>query len=188
LTVRADGVWGLSSAPGPIAIQSAKDSLDPSVLGVREVGKNNHGPSIKVYLESVGLKEGDPWCQAFVYYRHRTAAANMRLALPSDYPKTGYTPTAAAFFKRKALWTPKAAAEKNPSLVQPGDLAYFFFSKMKRIAHVGIVVEVHSWGVVTVEGNTSSDGGVNRDGGGVYKKRRNWSELGLLGGFGRVPF
>jgi hypothetical protein len=44
----------------------------------------------------------------------------------------------------------------------------------------------------TIEGNTSpepdDDGVVERDGDGVYKKNRQWSELGKFGGILRVNF
>jgi hypothetical protein len=59
---------------------------------------------------------------------------------------------------------------------------------MKRVAHIGIVVAVHPWGVTTVEGNTGPDGDgvVERNGDGVYRKSREWMELGQFGGFMRV--
>jgi len=68
----------------------------------------------------------------------------------------------------------------------------FYFSQLGRIGHIGIVVEVQDWGVWTVEGNTSpepsDEDSVERDGDGVFKKKRNWSELGQYGGFVLVEF
>ena len=91
---------------------------------------------------------------------------------------------------KHGLWIRVSDARAGRVKVQVGDLALFYFASKKRVAHIGIVVEVHSWGVVTVEGNTGPDTGtvVNRDGDGVYKKSRTWAELGSLGGFVRLPF
>jgi hypothetical protein len=73
-----------------------------------------------------------------------------------------------------------------------GDLALFYFSALSRIAHIGIVTKVEEWGVYTVEGNTSPEPSdelsVERDGDGLYAKKRNWSEFGKFGGFGFVNF
>ena len=43
--------------------------------------------------------------------------------------------------------------------------------------------------IIPPMGNTSEEGaGVNRDGDGVYRKQRNWAELGSKGGFVRLPW
>ena len=71
-------------------------------------------------------------------------------------------------------------------------LALFYFSALSRIAHIGIVTKVEEWGVYTVEGNTSPEPSdelsVERDGDGLYAKKRNWHEFGKFGGFGFVNF
>ena len=51
---------------------------------------------------------------------------------------------------------------------------------------------MHSWGVETIEGNTSpepsDEGSVERDGDGYYLKMRVWDELGKFGGIVQVDF
>ena len=54
---------------------------------------------------------------------------------------------------------------KNP---HPGDV--IFFTDGKRICHTGIVTEVDKERVYTMEGNTSSDPGIVRNGGSVNDK------------------
>lgn len=54
---------------------------------------------------------------------------------------------------------------KNP---EPGDV--IFFTDGKRICHTGIVTKVDSERVYTMEGNTSSDPGIVRNGGSVNDK------------------
>ena len=58
---------------------------------------------------------------------------------------------------------------------QRGDIVYFYSSVKKRVAHVGIVIEVTKlksgqYDIKTVEGNTSSAPGVVRNGGAVAIK------------------
>lgn len=69
-------------------------------------------------------------------------------------------------------------------------MALFYFASMGRISHIEVVVEVHDFGVITVGGNTGPDAGegVEREGQGVFKKRRTWAQLGAKGGFARMPF
>lgn len=170
---------------GPIARRAAVEAL--ANVGVTEQGGNNSGKFVEVYLDSVGLDAGNPWCAAFVRFRFEDAAKDLGVKLPSSFPDSGYCPDYSAWGRSRGLWMPVSSDESRDD-VQPGDLALFWFASKKRHAHIGIVVEVHTWGVWTVEGNTSDDSGVNRDGDGVYKKRRDWGELGSSGGFVRCPF
>ena len=75
-----------------------------------------------------------------------------------------------------------------------GDIVYFYSSVKKRVAHVGIVVEVTKlkngqYTIKTVEGNTSSAPGVVRNGGAVFIKNYAFfpGNDGTIDGFGR-PF
>ena len=163
-----------------IANKAAVDAL--ANVGVEEEGGENRGMYVTVYQESVGIPPGSPWCAGMVYYRLSTAAKKLGLTL-SGIPKSGYTPD----WKNKAVelgkWLSVGKARATPSKVRVGDLCLFYSSSKRRIFHIGIVVEVHDWGVVTVEGNTSAEAGVDADGDGVFRKIRNWSELGSGGGF-----
>ena len=190
LTAKPEGGFAALSMPmpGPIAVRAVADAMLPYNLSVREQGGNNHGPAVKIYLKSVGLAQGDPWCEAYVFYRESAAAKALLLTIPSWMPRTGSTVLMATAFKKKGLFISVSDAQKDYSLVKRGDHAWFFFASKDRIAHTGIVIEVYNWGVVTVEGNTGPESGVNRDGDGVFVKHRAWAEFGRLGGFGRQPF
>ena len=68
---------------------------------------------------------------------------------------------------------------------------FYFFASKNRIAHTGICVDANSNNdFTTVEGNTSSGmrDVVDRDGQGVYMKKRTLSSLGLFGGVVRLPY
>jgi hypothetical protein len=142
-----------------------------------------------LYQKAVGIPPGSPWCAAFI--RFRLEAADGKLApndLPADFPDSGWCPDYSAWGRKKGLLTPASIARESPSRVAVGDLALFWFAALGRHAHIGIVVEVRPWGVYTVEGNTSPESGVERDGDGVFRKERRWSEFGANGAFVRLPF
>ncbi len=173
--------------PGSIAVRAASEAL--ANVGVMETPENR-GPAVEKYLASVGCRPGDPWCAAFVRFRFEDAAKDLFLALPTHFPDSGYTPDYKNWAKEQGVWIPVQDATLTPSLVQVGDLCLFYFALKQRIAHIGIVVGHFDGGVLTTEGNTGPDGGVEvqRDGDGVFKKRRRWSSLGGKGGFARCAF
>ena len=51
-----------------------------------------------------------------------------------------------------------------------GDVFGLYFTKYKRVAHVGFIDGADGDNYITVEGNTNGDG--SRDGDGVYRKIR----------------
>ena len=169
--------------PGPIALRAAADAL--ANVGVQEVGENA-GKAVETYLASVGLSAGAPWCAAFVHLREQKAAGELKQTWPQmGFPRSGYVPDFVNWAKARGLWIPVGQAK---GVIAKGDLLAFYFAAKGRCAHIGMVVEPHEWGVLSVEGNTSSSVGVDREGDGVFEKRRLWSSLGLYGGFIRVPF
>ena len=174
------------ATPGPIAVRAAAEAL--ANVGVTEVGGENRGTAVETYLRFVGASLGDPWCAAFVAYRLFNAASDLGLVVPSSSLRSAWTPDYKTWAQKQGLWIPVDSDEK----VLPGDLACFYFAAKQRIAHIGIVVERKPGGVgvFTVEGNTGPEHGevVNREGDGVYRKDRNWSEFGSGGGFVRCPF
>ncbi|MGC8668977.1 MAG: CHAP domain-containing protein [Chthonomonadales bacterium] len=174
-------------SPGAVALKAALRAEEN--IGVREVGHNG-GVFVDTYLASIGLPgSGEPWCMAFVYYRLWDAAGRPAdFSLPMGFPRTGSTAVAARWAKRNGLWIPVTSAEGAGERVQRGDLCFFWFPELRRIAHVGIVTGSFDGGVDTVEGNTSPGADVQREGDGVYRRRRMWRALGCRGGFARIPF
>ena len=170
--------------PGPIALRAIADA--ERNVGIAEQGGQNRGKAVETYLASVGLPPGNPWCAAFVYYRLAAAAAHLDVALPVWLPRSGYCPDWRKAAQKRGVWIPVSEVTAGKVSPQRGDLCLFYFAAKGRVAHIGIVAEVDAEGCVTVEGNTSDGSGVNRDGGGVYRKRRSWSQLGTLGGFVRI--
>lgn len=173
--------------------QLANKAADDAVanIGVMEDADNdNHGKFIKVYLESVGLEEGQPWCAAFAYFRFQQASKDTGVPLPTGFPKSGYVPDFVAWAKKTGRWiSVETAKESIVNRPLEGDLLCFWFKNKDRHAHIGIVTgEADARGCWVVEGNTN-DGNPNtveRNGGGVYKRRRDWRTWGEFGGYIRM--
>lgn len=123
-----------------------------SQIGVREVGWNA-GERVELYLKSVNLAKGNPWCAAFVVW--------CCLQCSIDIVLSGYSPN---LFPKKHI----------VNVARPGDVFGIYFANKGRIAHVGFIDEVRLNSYVTVEGNTGSDnyGQGTREGDGVYRKVR----------------
>lgn len=160
-------------------------------VGVTEVGENR-GKAVETYQQSCKppLSPGAPWCAAHVRWRMKQAATQLGTTYPDDFPRSGYCPDWSRYYKANDLWIPAQSIIAGKTIKRPrkGDHALFYFRQLARIAHIGIVYSVDENGVWTVEGNTSPEperpGDVERDGDGVYYKRREWHELGMFGGFG----
>lgn len=135
-------------------------------LNVREKTGHNDGKEVEVYLKTVGLNKGAPWCAAF------TSANLNDFKVPN--PMSGYSPN---FAKQKdIIWSQKMVkANKVKRIPQPGDCFTLFFASLGRVAHVGFVVGQSGIYFLTIEGNTN--GGGSRDGDGVYCRKRDMRKV-----------
>lgn len=129
------------------------------------VGENPHGsnrsPEIDEWLKALKSPLGSPWCAAFVWACLR-AAKDVR-----------------SFVRSARVQTMVDGGVLHPAKEAiPGDLVVFYFSNLKRYAHIGIVESNNGVVAVTLEGNTIPDGatGDTREGWGVCRKRRKISD------------
>lgn len=129
-------------------------SIARSQLHIKEATGKNDGPQIARYLQAAGLPEGYPWCAAFVSWVYQEAGFSA--------PRTAWSP--ALFPKTRLRQMPESA-----------DVLGIYSPKLKRIAHCGLVEEQQGKWVLSIEGNTNTDGG--REGNGVYRKRRHVSTI-----------
>ena len=145
-----------------------------SQVGVREVGGNNNGSSIRKYQAATSLKPADwPWCAAFVdwciseWLKDKEVQAWLSL-------KTMTT----------EVWRPKIAraygliewAKSRPNTTHvytekatpfAGDIVIYDFS------HCGILTKLADGRIQVVEGNTNGRGDrESTSGDGVWLKRR----------------
>lgn len=175
----------------PIALGALKGAQ--ANVGTQEVGDNG-GPAVTAYLESCvpPLGPGHAWCAAFVRFRMKKAATELGLTYDTTFPRSAYTPDWSRWGKQNNKWLSLPIDDNERRLILPGDLALFYFSQLGRIGHIGIIESVQKSGLITIEGNTSPEpedaSEVERDGDGVYRKRRDWRELGTFGGIIMVDF
>ena len=108
---------------------------------------------------------GVPWCAIWVGDVYQRNGHDLRAELT---PEWAYTPAGLAA-GRRAGW---AVRHQD---ARPGDIVFFNFPGGEAVDHVGIV-ESDLGGVLrTIEGNTSPGDGSQADGGGVWRRQRDWS-------------
>lgn len=152
-------------------------ALRQAVAGVHEVGGNNHGPQVKLYLAEVGLPEGYSWCDAFVSWCFHQAAGGKKLPFESAGVAITYN------YARAHNWVVDRPLR--------GDLVVYDWQGNGTFDdHIGFVLRVIQLGPIlilkTVEGNTSSGiAGSQSDGDGVFIRTRTIRKSSVR--FIRVP-
>jgi len=134
----------------------AQDPVDvaKSYIGESENLGPNRSINIDRWNRFANAPVGSYWCASFVsamYHQGGYVA-----------PVTAWSP---AFFTNPKNLVKLADIRRN-------DAIGFYFPKKGRIAHIGLIERLQGAYIVTVEGNTSDDAGIVRDGGGVYRKFR----------------
>jgi hypothetical protein len=153
----------ISQKPGDLIVHRAL-----AYDGVEEVG-SNWGPEVSYFLKQVEIDFPAPWCGAFAYAIRK---------------EVGYEPTGKP---RQYAWVPswanagkvvwKRSSNKKPyrHQVRPGDVILLWYPSLKRLGHIGTVIQVRKDGVVTSEGNTNRAG--SREGQGVGQHFRSWDVI-----------
>lgn len=137
-------------------------------------GSNNYTCFARDYYKHTGGNyQGQAWCAMFV-----SEVFVQQFGLESAKKMLGgalyhYCPTGVNQFKTAGRWY------KSP---EPGDV--IFFTNGSRAYHTGIVTEVTSSRVKTIEGNTSGASGVIANGGGVCQKSYSLVDSKIMG-YGR---
>lgn len=146
------------------------DSLKGN-LGLREKTGNNDGERVKAILASCGISFPAPWCACFL---HDGLLRTGTEGGPSKDP--GWTPN---WFKDsdKIRWVRDRDSYKTT--FETGWVGAIFYRSKGRIGHVFAVVEdTYDGYVITIEGNTNSQGG--REGNGVFIRIRNKKEIYMM--------
>ena len=137
-----------------------------SQVGVREKTGKNDGKEVRMYLRETGLTEGYAWCAAFVTWCHN------QMNIPN--PESAWSPD---WFRSNVVY------RRNHIRIKPyesrgGEVIGLYYDNLKRVGHVGIIVQEHKLHYITVEGNTGGDGG--REGDGVYRKIRRKENIHVI--------
>lgn len=139
-------------------------------------------------MEKLGIYsvQGQPWCACFINWCFLQACK--KVYEKSQYVQkakellngfSAYTPTCAQFYKNMGAWI--AAGEK------PKEGDQIFFCNAQGIFHTGLVYQVSSERVYTIEGNTSSAKNVVANGGCVREKSYSLSYA-YIAGYGRPRY
>lgn len=140
-------------------------------------GSNNF---TKYWRDIAPSMNGQYWCLAFLVWSFNKAygekIAKKLLCMENGW--TFYTPTSAQYFKNKGQF--------YTSKPKVGDIIYF--KNSERICHVGLVIKVDSSYVYTVEGNTSSAPGLERNGGAVNAHKKYSLTYSNIAGYGRPKY
>lgn len=133
--------------------------------GVAERPKNsNRGPEVNMYLKSVGLNPGYPWCMAFVYWCVEQACKDLNMQNP--LVKTGGV-------MRQWNETTLRKLGNRDRAIKPGDIFIMKFGH--GTGHTGFAEKVSGAMIYTIEGNTNDDG--SREGYEVAKRTRLMSSI-----------
>ncbi len=147
---KEQGSWSKDHGVDSMLQRAKIMEIARSQIGIRELTGNNDGLAVEGYLKVANLPKGNPWCAAFVSWTFAKAGFAK--------PRTAWSP---------ALF-PNARSTFSP---EPADILGIYSVKLKRIAHAGLVERrQHNW-IISIEGNTNTDGG--REGDGVYRKWRH---------------
>jgi hypothetical protein len=131
-------------------------------IAITQVGKeevprgSNWGPTVKGYLNSVGINFPASWCMAFIYWCFNQAST--QLGIENPMTKTGGVLNEYTHERLNQVHTPQA-----------GDI--FIMDLGNGLGHTGIIESIAADGTLhTIEGNTNDTG--SREGYEVARKVR----------------
>ena len=108
-------------------------------IGVRESSGQNDGPRVEGYLAYTGLGKGYAWCAAFVSWCYGQVGLSA--------PRNAWSPALFPQVRRYAV------TDVRQGRVRTADVFGIYNQRLGRIDHVGLVREVDSRWLLTVEGN-----------------------------------
>lgn len=144
-------------------------------VGVTEVGGNNRGQLVELFQKSVdGRACGEPWCMAFTQF----CISTVDHAISALFSDAASCDRSLLYRSKHCLTVWNKSKELRLDKPKPGSLCIWQRhrdGKPTAQGHVGVIVGVNSDGtLLTVEGNTSSEEGVQREGDGVWLKHRRY--------------
>lgn len=144
-------------------------------VGFSERGGDNKGQMVEMFQKAVdGRASGEPWCMAFVQFCLKmTDSLYDALTLQTNVSRSLLKESESVM----DVWqnAPHELKMKTPYRGSLIIWQYYSAGKPTWKGHVGIVVGMPEDEIITtIEGNTSGAGHVDREGDGVFEKKRNW--------------
>lgn len=115
-------------------------------LGVKEATGKNDGKRVEEYLRYTNLGKGHQWCAAFVSWCYGQAGLTQ--------PRNPWSP--ALFPNAHTYWKQGKFANSQIRKVAVSDIFGIYGVSAHRINHVGLVKEIQSKYLITVEGNSNN--------------------------------
>lgn len=157
ITISAINIFG-----GVNLTQKQIDSLAIEVvktaktqIGVRELTGNNDGNSVEAYLRSVGLKKGNPYCVAGLFW------CFIQNGIKLNIPNPAYSPN---WFSGTMKIVNRKSWMKTDFISKPADVMGFFMSGKGRIGHGELIEYENKKNYFTIGFNTSGTDTDNGDG------------------------
>lgn len=147
-------------------------------VGVSEqAGKPNGGPNIEEFLASVNLGSGQPWCAAFVAFCVKKVEEELGVKSPLRLSGHVLTMWRNSRPQQRRLLSWQGAP--GVAFPEPGWLVVWQ-KRGTSSGHIGIVESADQFGMTTIEGNTAPGASIVREGDGVFKKSRPYTDVGSM--------
>lgn len=143
-------------------------------IGITEATGRNDGPMVEAFQKAVdGVAHGEPWCMAWVHWCIIEAEKRV-----SNYGNQPFHMS--DLYKSESTMKVWNRSREALEIIRPEPGCLMFWQRHDKygkptwMGHVGIVSDVLSKDMVrTIEGNTSSGPGDQREGEGVFSKTRH---------------
>lgn len=160
-------VSGKAATPESMIRKKLVDTLH-SQLYIREATGRNDGVEVEKYLTFVGRFKGDAWCAAFASWNLHAVG----ITAPPN-PKSGWSPNFST--PQYTIWSHELVKKRKEKAIHQGDCFTLYYNDIKRVGHVGFIVDEKENYFITIEGNTGTTG--SREGSGVHKYKRPKSKV-----------
>lgn len=177
-------VIGIALSEAGYLEKASKSQLDDKTANAGSANITKYARDLAAISYFNGNKQGVAWCATFVcwcfYKAYGKTGALKLLCQPTN---TKNNAGAGCKYARN-YFLAKGQLHDEPQI---GDQIFFYSADKSSISHTGLVYQVDSKKVYTVEGNTSSASGVVANGGAVAKKSYSLSNN-RIAGYGRPNY
>ena len=144
-------------------------------LGVVEnPPRSNSGKEIKMFLRSVGLNAGNPWCAAFCQWAYQTACSKFRTKL--NLFRSGHSLSLLQYAQKTSVCNSRIPVFGDWVIFRKGETCH---------GHCALLVSFEKDSLITIEGNTSNP---EQNNDGVFLKKRSVKKFGWMTVKGYIGF
>ena len=164
--------------------KETNDQLDDKTANAGDENYTKYARDLDAMGFYNGRKQHVAWCDVFVDWCFVQAYGKDTALSLTCQPTNAAQNCGAGCKYSRGYYQSKGQLHDTP---QAGDQVFFYSKDKSQISHTGLVYDVGSTYIYTVEGNTSSASGVVANGGAVAKKKYRL-DYERLAGFGRPNY